>query len=76
MGGGNREPKFLWIKSKYPHPKLRYALGRTNHDPNGGYGTSKFHANPYFSCVTAIQMPNRRQLIAEIWIEPVQSNSN
>lgn len=49
-----------------PKPKLRYALGRTNHDPAGGYATSKFHVNPYFSCVTAAQMSNRRQWIAEI----------
>ncbi len=46
--------------------KIRYALGRTNHGPDGRYGTSKFHVNPYFSCVTAIQMSNRRQWIVEI----------
>lgn len=48
-------------------PKLRYALGRTNHgDGDDKYGTSKFHVNTYFNTVTAIQMSNRRQLIAEI----------
>lgn len=48
-------------------PKLRYALGRTNHGgEDGKYGTSKFHVNPYFNTVTAIQMSNRRQWIAEI----------
>ena len=69
-GGGNREPKFLWIRPKYlppPKKKLRYALGRTNHgDGDDKYGTSKFHVNTYFNTVTAIQMSNRRQLIAEI----------
>lgn len=49
--------------------KIRYALGRTNHGPDGGYGTSKFHVNPYFATVTAIQMSNRRQ-----WIVEIQSN--
>ncbi len=44
----------------------RYALGRTNHADDGSYDTSKFHINPYFSCVTAVQMSNRRQWIAEI----------
>lgn len=43
---------------------LRYALGRTNKEPNGD--TTKFHVNRYFNCVTAVQMPNRRQWIAEI----------
>lgn len=48
-------------------PKLRYALGRTNHGGGDGkYGTSKFHVNTYFNTVTAIQMSNRRQYIAEI----------
>lgn len=48
-------------------PKLRYALGRTNHgSEDGKYGTSGFHVNPYFNCVTAIQMSNRRQWIVEI----------
>lgn len=47
-------------------PPKRYALGRTNHDSNGGYDTSKFHVNRYFNTVTAIQMSNRRQWIAEI----------
>ena len=52
-------------------PPKRYVLGRTNHGgEDGKYGTSKFHVNPYFNTVTAIQMSNRRQLIAEIWIEP------
>lgn len=46
--------------------KFRYALGRTNHADDGKYGTSKFHVNSYFSCVTAVQMPNRRQWIVEI----------
>lgn len=42
-------------------PKLRYALGRTNHGgEDDKYGTSKFHVNPYFTTVTAIQMSNRR----------------
>lgn len=45
---------------------LRYVLGRSNHDPNGGYGTSNFHANKYFNTVTAVQMSNRQQWIAEI----------
>ena len=53
-------------------PKLRYALGRSNHcdgteDVYGcKYGTSKFHVNNYFNTVTAIQMSNRRQWIVEI----------
>ena len=53
-------------------PKLRYALGRSNHcdgteDVYGcKYGTSGFHVNPYFNTVTAIQMSTRRQWIAEI----------
>lgn len=47
--------------------KLRYALGRTNHGgEDGKYGTSGFHVNPYFNCVIAIQMSNRRQWIVEI----------
>ena len=49
------------MKSK---PKLRYALGRTNHGE--GYQTSKFHANRYFNTVTAQQFTGRRQWIAEI----------
>lgn len=50
--------------------ELRYALGRTNHGgEDGKYGTSKFHVNPYFATVTAIQMSNRRQ-----WIVEIQSN--
>lgn len=48
-------------------PKLRYALGRTNHGgEDDKYGTSKFHVNTYFNTVTAIQMSNRRQWIVEI----------
>lgn len=46
--------------------RLRYVLGRTNHDPDGGYGTSKFHVNNYFCTVTAVQMSNREQWIVEI----------
>lgn len=78
--GGLCQPMFLWIRPKQP-PKLRYALGRSNHcdgteDVYGGkYGTSGFHVNPYFSCVTAIQMSNRRQWIAEIQSDPTSSDS-
>lgn len=74
------QPMFLWIRPKYP-PKLRYALGRSNHcdgteDVYGcKYGTSKFHVNNYFNTVTAIQMSNRRQWIAEIQSDPTSSDS-
>lgn len=67
---GFKEQAIMTIKMITPPPK-RYVLGRTNHGgEDGKYGTSKFHVNPYFNTVTAIQMSNRRQLIAEIWIEP------
>ena len=63
-GGRRFRTEVLMDKAKI---KLRYALGRTNHGgEDGKYGTSRFHVNPYFNCVTAIQMSNRRQWIVEI----------
>lgn len=76
--GGAMPTDVSMVKAKV---KLRYALGRSNHcdgteDVYGGkYGTSGFHVNPYFSCVTAIQMSNRRQWIVEIQSEPISSGS-
>lgn len=71
--GGAMPTNVFMDKTKVTTPqKLRYTPGRSNHcdgteDVYGGkYGTSGFHVNPYFSCVTAIQMSNRRQWIAEI----------
>lgn len=66
---GRMQPKQVAHDSANERESLylqRYALGRTNHDPDGGYGTSKFHVNKYFSTVTAVQMSNRRQWIVEI----------
>lgn len=64
IGGRRFRTEVLMDKAKI---KLRYALGRTNHGgEDGKYGTSGFHVNPYFNCVTAIQMSNRRQWIVEI----------
>lgn len=67
-GGGVEKTDVFMDKAKVTTPpRLRYALGRTNHrGEDGKYGTSGFHVNPYFNCVTAIQMSNRRQLIVEI----------
>lgn len=47
-------------------PKIRYVLGRTNHADDGTYGTSKFHVNPYFGCVTVMRRSNRETWIVEI----------
>lgn len=69
MWGGRQTTKnFSDMQTKVnTPPKLRYALGRTNHGgEDGKYGTSKFHVNNYFSTVTAVQMSKRRQWIAEI----------
>lgn len=70
---GGAMPTYVFMdKTKVTPPKLRYTLGRSNHcdgteDVYGGkYGTSGFHVNPYFNCVTAIQRSNRRQWIVEI----------
>lgn len=67
--GGVEKTDVFMDKAKVTTPphRLRYALGRSNHgNENDKYGTSRFRANPYFNTVTAIQMSNRRQLIAEI----------
>ena len=69
IGGRRFRTEVLMDKAKVTTPptRLRYALGRSNHgDENDKYGTSRFRANPHFNTVTAIQMSNRRQLIAEI----------
>ena len=68
-GGGVEKTDVFMDKAKVTTPphRLRYALGRSNHgDENDKYGASRFRSNPYFNTVTAIQMSNRRQLIAEI----------
>lgn len=49
-----------------PLLKLRYVLGRTNAKGKGENHTLKFHANPYFGCVTANRFTNRETWIAEI----------
>lgn len=54
--GGAMPTDVSMVKAKV---ELRYALGRSNHDPDGSYDTSRFHVNPYFNTVTAVQMPNR-----------------
>lgn len=41
----------------------RYVLGRSN-DRKGE--TIRFHVNPYFGCVTAVQRDNRQTWIVEI----------
>lgn len=67
-GGGRQTTQvFSDMQTKVTTPpKSRYVLGRSNHDPDGSYDTSRFHVNPYFNTVTAIQMSNRRQWIVEI----------
>lgn len=70
-GGVEKTDVFMDKAKVTTHPRLRYALGRSNHgNENDKYGTNRFRANPYFNTVTAIQMSNRRQ-----WIVEIQSNS-